>query len=46
MKVAFYNIFGELKSIVKNDEFQKMINWSKSKFPHIVQVYQEWNNEK
>ena len=38
--------YGEIKNIVKDNEFQKMINWPKSKFPHIVKICQEWNSEK
>lgn len=38
--------YGEIKNIVKNEEFKKMINWPKSKFPHIVKICQEWNSEK
>lgn len=38
--------YGEIKNIVKDNEFQKMINWPKSKFPHIVKIFQEWNSEK
>lgn len=38
--------YGEIKNIVKDNEFQKMINWPKSKFPHIVQVHQEWDSKK
>lgn len=38
--------YGEIENIVNDDEFKKMINWPKSKFPHIVQVHQEWNSEK
>ncbi len=38
--------YGEIKNIVKNEEFKKMINWPKSKFPHIVQVHQEWDSKK
>ena len=38
--------YGEIENIVNDDEFKKMINWPKSKFPHIIQVCQEWNSEK